>query len=89
MNTLSARDNFHKTHNEKQRSDLSALVNSTEVKTVMIYAVAQMVDFGYSKEALAGAVAFRQLMLNIAEPVAVASDFKPMTMDPVPTPDGR
>lgn len=89
MNTLSARDNYHKTHNEKERADLSDLINSTPVKEAMVYSLSHIALLGATKEQLTGAQMFCTSFLNLADAIAPQSEFKPMTMDPVPTPDGR
>lgn len=90
MNTLSARENFHRTHDEKQRSELSQLVNSTPVKEAMIVTMARLMEMGATKDYLQGARLFCIELLNIADPIMKPDEFKPEILDRVPgTPDGR
>lgn len=90
MTPLTAKDNYFKTHTEKERSDLLELLNSTPVRTAMIYATAQMASLGYSKEELNGAGAFVNFLISMAEPKTPPSEFKPVQLERVPnTPDGR
>lgn len=90
MIPLTAKDNYFNTHTEKERSDLLELLNSTPVRTAMIYATAQMARLRYSKDELNGALAFVDLLLSMAEPITPPSEFKPVQLERVPnTPDGR
>lgn len=90
MIPLTAKDNYFKTHTEKERSDLLALVSSTPVQTLMHYAMAQLADEGLSAEGLRGARAFRAVLMSMAEPITVPAEFKPVQLERVPnTPDGR
>ena len=90
MNTLSARENFHKTHNEKERSDLSGLVNSTPVKEAMIVAMAYIAERGATREQLSGARSFAVALLNLPDTLERREELEIVTLDRVPgTPDGR
>ncbi len=89
MNTLSAREQFHKTFTEKETSDLAGILNSTPVKNAMVFAVANMTIAGATKEQLDGARLLCLSLLTIAQPITKPEDFKIAELERVPTPSGR
>jgi hypothetical protein len=89
MNTLSARENYHRTHTEKERSDLSGTLNSTPVKEAMIVAMAYIAERGSTREQLIGARNFASALLNLPDTMTKEVEMRIITLDPVPTPDGR
>lgn len=68
MQTLDAKSHFLIISDDVTKSQLLEVVNSRLCRTAMTFTLAQMVEEGATKESLAGAMRFRDLLLNLAEP---------------------
>lgn len=89
MTNLSAKKHYLASQPEPDRLAASTSVNSTPVKTLMVFALSQMADEGHSTIAIAGAKHFRHLILNFADPQVETPEIPVTALERVPTPDGR
>ena len=75
MINIEAKTEFHRATTEAQRSLVHNSLLSLEVRLAMVFAYSSLAESGASKEQLEGALAYRDALLNLAEPKAVAPTF--------------
>jgi len=75
MINIEAKTEFHRATTEAQRSLVHNSLLSLEVRLAMVFAYSSMAESGASKEHLAGALAYRDALLNLAEPKDTPATF--------------
>lgn len=68
MQTLDAKTHFLKVVDDQSKSQLLEIVNASPIRSVMVYALSQLAEEGASAERIAGAVRFREILMNLPEP---------------------
>lgn len=68
MQTLDAKTHFLKVVDDQSKSQLLEIVNSSAIRSAMIYAFSQLAEEGATADQLFGARRFRELLMNLPEP---------------------
>lgn len=84
MNTLSAISHLQKSYPDSL-SVLADFFNGSMCRTTFTAVVAAMSERGYSQEQIKGAIAFRDILLNIAEKPEPAKPLPVKNLQEVPT----
>lgn len=75
MPNIDSKTEFLRATNEQQRVAVTNHLMSPEVRLAMVFAFSQLSENGATKEQLEGAIAYRDCLLNLAEPLPKKATF--------------